>query len=905
MTLLPLLQSDCLDGYLKFGQPLNLPALSLARKAIQLACYALQVKRLPALSPARKAIQVPKVCMALQESLVTCFPFERPENFIPVGFFFTQLACYAFKSSVAFKSACPISCKRKAIQVPKVGRALQESLVTCFPCELPENDVPVDFFGRLGHIVDEDADLVALDPAPAPVPLVEEPIDSTMANETTVPVIDATVQQVPPHEDAPTSQPWCPHVDILGCCAWNRCPLVDDLREEKQAPLYGLQQAGTAWQAVMIKQLTRLSFMANYRRIADAVQNDDDDEYDDRMPGLLTRDDARVSIYDSDDVDMPDLASTETEAMSDSDNEDGQPTAADGRWTPATHTDVYSEGSTANDAVVLIAFSPKTLEEVDNLLVDVPINPTATTQGEQSSYTVPRQDPWYPDASLQAIIPTLLWLENYNREEVYVEGKEPPIPRSAIETPLNRHRRCDKCQWWMTRYEIHESGPIVTVPQLPPKYKLGALQIIYRRLSGFGMYKATMQRHIVEDEAPSEIPLDETDDVPLDLNAPYNPLDSVPMSGRRKKGATYGYPWNANWKNSRGSQREVRRVDTRLRRKREPATLDVRRPPTRPTEQTDKKGDDSAETTDEPHDDVAEYEIGVGTSFDASSTPLALVRKQERISTATSLWVMTTTTTTTTTTTQKKADPNVMAARKNEIDGLYKATCVRWASRDDARRVNITPPLRDDDACCASLDALIALCRHGRSGTATRGKDKNFPPSFVRSSKSIPWYDNLKRKLDEHGFRYKALGDAPDIAYAMVGRIYRHLREERGLRLRQLSLHAPQVRGKRVAVRYIPSNDNLADAFTKPLPTPQFRALVDQFTVRLDDYLKDDEDSIPPTGPTAAPYPPVKKKKSDNEQLIWGYKRYESDFDYSFNWGGLRLNVIELGVDLHSASALC
>lgn len=93
------------------------------------------------------------------------------------------------------------------------------------------------------EIVDENADLVALDPAPAPVPLVEEPIDSTMANETTVPVIDATVQQVPPLEDAPTSQPWCPHVDILGCCAWNPCPLVDDLREEKQAPLYGLQQA--------------------------------------------------------------------------------------------------------------------------------------------------------------------------------------------------------------------------------------------------------------------------------------------------------------------------------------------------------------------------------------------------------------------------------------------------------------------------------------------------------------------------------------------------------------------------------------------------------------------------------------------------------------------------------------
>eukprot|EP00808_Paulinella_micropora_P001079 g36172.t1 len=42
----------------------------------------------------------------------------------------------------------------------------------------------------------------------------------------------------------------------------------------------------------------------------------------------------------------------------------------------------------------------------------------------------------------------------------------------------------------MTRYEIHESGPVVTVPQLPPKYK------------------PQMQRYIVEEEAPSEVPYD-------------------------------------------------------------------------------------------------------------------------------------------------------------------------------------------------------------------------------------------------------------------------------------------------------------------------------------------------------------------------------------------------------------
>eukprot|EP00808_Paulinella_micropora_P021343 g40546.t1 len=70
-----------------------------------------------------------------------------------------------------------------------------------------------------------------------------------------------------------------------------------------------------------------------------------------------------------------------------------------------------------------------------------------------------------------------------------------------------------------------------------------------------------------------------------------------------------------------------------------------------------------------------------------------------------------------------------------------------------------------------------------------------------------------------------------------------------------------QVREKRVIVRYIQSSDNLDDLFTKPLPTPQYRALVDQFTVKLDDYLKHDDDSIHPHGPAIELYPPVRAKK--------------------------------------------
>ena len=54
-----------------------------------------------------------------------------------------------------------------------------------------------------------------------------------------------------------------------------------------------------------------------------------------------------------------------------------------------------------------------------------------------------------------------------------------------------------------------------------------------------------------------------------------------------------------------------------------------------------------------------------------------------------------------------------------------------------------------------------------------------------------------------------------------------------------------QVREGKVTVKYVQSSENIADLFTKALPTPQFRYLVDQFMVRLSDYLKEDEDSIP------------------------------------------------------------
>eukprot|EP00808_Paulinella_micropora_P012728 g34691.t1 len=40
---------------------------------------------------------------------------------------------------------------------------------------------------------------------------------------------------------------------------------------------------------------------------------------------------------------------------------------------------------------------------------------------------------------------------------------------------------------------------------------------------------------------------------------------------------------------------------------------------------------------------------------------------------------------------QKRMDAKIAAARQSEIKGLYDAKCVRWATREDAKRDNITP----------------------------------------------------------------------------------------------------------------------------------------------------------------------------------------------------------------------
>eukprot|EP00808_Paulinella_micropora_P031907 g7558.t1 len=67
------------------------------------------------------------------------------------------------------------------------------------------------------------------------------------------------------------------------------------------------------------------------------------------------------------------------------------------------------------------------------------------------------------------------------------------------------------------------------------------------------------------------------------------------------------------------------------------------------------------------------------------------------------------------------------------------------------------------------------------------------------------------------------------------------------LRSRHLSLRHHYIveleRTGRITSRKIRTAENLADVFTKALPAPQYLKLIDQFTVRLSDYLRESDDS--------------------------------------------------------------
>eukprot|EP00808_Paulinella_micropora_P014941 g32847.t1 len=168
------------------------------------------------------------------------------------------------------------------------------------------------------------------------------------------------------------------------------------------------------------------------------------------------------------------------------------------------------------------------------------------------------------------------------------------------------------------------------------------------------------------------------------------------------------------------------------------------------------------------------------------------------------------------------------------------------------------------------------------TGREALGDDSAFPPTMACNERR----SNMKRRRGGLYRRVvagpeirqrKAIHDAifvasvaatkvsrePDVAYGMISRIYRSLRDQRGLffpsrvdwRIIDLHTYADAGLGKckfthrsRKTIyggdvnagvgndRYIGSADNLADVFTKASSAPHYLQFVDQFTVRLRDF---------------------------------------------------------------------
>eukprot|EP00808_Paulinella_micropora_P014104 g19840.t1 len=192
---------------------------------------------------------------------------------------------------------------------------------------------------------------------------------------------------------------------------------MENLQEVKQMPppMYCIRTAGPRWLDTLGRQVERLAFTNGCYDVAELAPHDGDGEVDDGMPTLRTDDDvtngetdddglgdgpmddappdtatytqADASVTRSDDDDMPNLLCSDDDAVGDlDDNENEEPAAIGRREAPTEQQDSEHAHLVCDDAVAMMAFSPKTLSEVDNLLLDLPTNPAASQEeGKQET----------------------------------------------------------------------------------------------------------------------------------------------------------------------------------------------------------------------------------------------------------------------------------------------------------------------------------------------------------------------------------------------------------------------------------------------------------------------------------------------------------------------------------------
>eukprot|EP00808_Paulinella_micropora_P024048 g1942.t1 len=120
---------------------------------------------------------------------------------------------------------------------------------------------------------------------------------------------------------------------------------------------------------------------------------------------------------------------------------------------------------------------------------------------------------------------------------------------------------------------------------------------------------------------------------------------------------------------------------------------------------------------------------------------------------------------------QLRLIPQIVEARKKEVQGLYDAKCLQWATWRDAEKDKVKP-IRT-----GFVDAIKVDEATGENELGVVGVDESFPPAMVYDVRSLPWivllrtddmlvfcmkveqHDELIRRLRAARFRFTDKGD--------------------------------------------------------------------------------------------------------------------------------------------------
>eukprot|EP00808_Paulinella_micropora_P002131 g19053.t1 len=200
--------------------------------------------------------------------------------------------------------------------------------------------------------------------------------------------------------------------------------------------------------------------------------------------------------------------------------------------------------------------------------------------------------------------------------------------------------------------------------------------------------------------------------------------------------------------------------------------------------------------------------------------------------------------------------PDVVAARKKEIQGLFKAGCFRWVPRANAYRDNIKP-IHTGLVDAVKIDEATGNQKF-KSRLVMFGNLMSAFSHYSPYDKSAPVCSHMVLLIvlsltAALGFDFDVIdftqaysqADMIDIVYAISPDDFEGFRDPEKPEddiLQVLKALYGSLQAGRLTPRYL-KTQNRADVFTKALPAPAHRIFNDQITVPLDAHMAEDEDA--------------------------------------------------------------